>query len=526
MVNTTYEQINESIKKIIADQNIKYEDLGYTEEQINNFSWFDMAVIKKLQGSNVQNKGSVHSKQSSILLTGEIRNIFPCVKRNEFAGEIIGKNIIIKIDLRLMSNNYAYLVDSSVNLKDVENKVINSFVTTNETTGDRIELGCKTLDDINYVNMYENLSVGDLIFIIKLKSKLEYIIFAIKESDEEKYFSNICSNIDVVTFFDKISRVSESNKGDITYIEPDKYSYKRIVGGKNKIYFGAPGTGKSKIVNDKYYNGYAKRVTFHPEYTYNDFVGYIKPIVDGEFLSYKFQPGVFTQILTEALLDPSNMYTLIIEELNRANTSAVFGDLFQLLDRNSDGSSEYRINNFDIYKYIKDCMHDNYIYKDGSIGLPSNLNIIATMNTADQNVFAMDTAFKRRWEFEYIPINFEENHPFKDDEIVNLNITWQNFVDVINEFMMSKENEDLMISEDKQIGPYFIKKDELKDSNKFGYKILLYLWDDVFKMDRERIFNNSIRTFSKLIEIFSTENAIDVFNDDLKSKFSIQLAVS
>ncbi len=164
----------------------------------------------------------------------------------------------------------------------------------------------------------------------------------------------------------------------------------------NKIYFGAPGTGKSKYVDDTYYDEYAKRVTFHPEYTYNDFVGYIRPIVDGDDLTYAFVPGTFTEILVEALSDPYNMYTLIIEELNRANTAGVFGDLFQLLDRKQDGSSEYRVNNTDIYKCIKDTIGNDYIYSDGSIGIPSNLNIIATMNTADQNVFVMDTAFKRR----------------------------------------------------------------------------------------------------------------------------------
>ena len=287
--------------------------------------------------------------------------------------------------------------------------------------------------------------------------------------------------------------------------------------GKNKIYFGAPGTGKSKYIDNMYYNEFAKRVTFHPEYTYNDFVGYIKPVVEGENLTYSFVPGVFTQILVEALNNPYDMYTLIIEELNRANVAAVFGDLFQLLDRKSDGSSEYRVNNIDIYKYIKNIMGSDYGYTDGSIGIPGNLNIIATMNTADQNVFVMDTAFKRRWEFGYIPINFDD-HKFKDNIIKNLNVSWKNFVNIINEFMMSKENEDLMISEDKQIGQYFVKENELTDSNKFGYKVLLYLWDDVFKMDRYRIFNEEIRTFSSLIEMFTTGNAIYVFNDNISNK--------
>ena len=217
------------------------------------------------------------------------------------------------------------------------------------------------------------------------------------------------------------------------------------------------------------------------------------------------------------------MHTLIIEELNRANVSAVFGDLFQLLDRDSSGNSEYRINNLDIFNYLKSKLGDNYPYTNSSIGIPNNLNIIATMNTSDQNVFTMDTAFKRRWEFEYLKIKFDDDHEFKDNEINNLNITWQNFVEALNEFMMSMDNSDLMISEDKQIGPYFVKNEELNDTKKFGYKVLLYLWDDVFKMSRENIFNSQIRTFTELMDKFSSENAIDIFSINFQDKLNTKV---
>lgn len=308
-------------------------------------------------------------------------------------------------------------------------------------------------------------------------------------------------------------------------VEPSDYigidEFDVVSNAINKIYFGAPGTGKSKYVDSIYYNEYSKRVTFHPEYTYNDFVGYIRPVVDGEDLTYLFVPGIFTEILIESLVDPYNMYTLIIEELNRANTASVFGDLFQLLDRDDDGTSEYRINNTEIYNCIRESIGDEYKYDDGSIYIPSNLNIIATMNTADQSVFVMDTAFKRRWQFEYIPIFFDENHEFKYELINNLDITWETFVNVINEFMMSEENEDLVISEDKQIGPYFVKENELNDPNKFGYKVLLYLWEDVFKMDKYKLFNKDIRTFSMLMSRFLSIDAINVFNSDFIDKLEV-----
>lgn len=327
--------------------------------------------------------------------------------------------------------------------------------------------------------------------------------------------------------------------------------------GMNKIISGAPGTGKSNHIDKEFYRKYpstSNRVTFHPEYTYNDFIGYIRPVVktiekyssiitdqeanisydnkmvadkeaiygeNNNGITYEFVPGPFTELLAEALLDEDNSYYLIIEELNRANAVGVFGDLFQLLDRDSStGESEYGVYNRDVYEYIiklsKERKKDINI-KNGEIKIPSNFNIIATMNTADQNVFTMDTAFKRRWEFEYMDIDFT-NCDFRNQKIQSIGIEWEIFARTINKFMMSEDCSDLMIPEDKQIGPFFIKNKELSDSKKFAYKVLMYLWDDVFKMERERIFNVEIRTFSQVVNIFSKENAIDIFNEDIKSK--------
>ena len=327
----------------------------------------------------------------------------------------------------------------------------------------------------------------------------------------------------------------------------------KIYVGINKIISGAPGTGKSNYIDREFYRKYpttSRRVTFHPEYTYNDFIGYIRPVVKSiesksnlitdkldisydkmvadkeeiycdytNNITYEFVPGPFTELLGEALLDSNNCYYLIIEELNRANAASVFGDLFQLLDRDSrTGESEYGVHNRDLYEYIKKLSkkHKKDIsLKDGEIKIPSNFNIIATMNTADQNVFTMDTAFKRRWEFEYIDIDFRDCN-FKDHKIKGLDLEWERFVRIINKFMMSEECSDLMIPEDKQIGPFFIKDIELSDSKKFAYKVLMYLWDDVFKMERERIFNTDIRTFSQVVRVFNSQNAINVFNEDIR----------
>lgn len=287
--------------------------------------------------------------------------------------------------------------------------------------------------------------------------------------------------------------------------------------GKNIMISGAPGTGKSHYVNELYGDKNRKRVMFHSEYTYNDFVGCIRPLrdIDGN-LTYDFVPGPFTEILYQAFSDKSNMNYLIIEELNRANPDEVFGDIFQLLDRNDEGISEYPINNTDIFTYLYDNLESNYdfIYGLGEVYIPNNLTIIATLNSSDQRSNIMDTAFKRRWDSIYMDVEFKDDHKFKDKTIPNLALTWEQFALKVNEFMLSEDNEHLMIMEDKQIGPYFIKEESLFDAKTFAYKVLLYLWDDVFKGDRYKLFNRKYRAFSNIVRIFSTEDATDIFSSE------------
>lgn len=482
--------------------------------------------IKQLPVSDVvtSNKPKGSSNTTHIACTSQSRNFF-----YPLLGEIAFKD---GLDI---NSTFDILVESLYLDEQYNQQFVPSKCTIWKfpKEDDQLGLSKKEFDGPEFYNLRSQLYIGDFIIFFKYlddKNNLTTYVMALKNDkdlDEEliekiigsknpanfaKYYEESVDKFDI-----------ELNDGfDSYYIEPNDPKQSIIdksLKGINKIYYGAPGTGKSKHVNDTYYNKFAKRVTFHPEYTYNDFIGYIRPIVreDGS-LTYKFVPGTFTEILAEALENPTNMYSLIIEELNRANTAAVFGDIFQLLDRKPNGMSEYRVNNTDIYSYIKQELGGNYISENGSIYIPNNLNIIATMNTADQNVFVMDTAFKRRWEFEYLPVEFKSTHPFKYNIISKLNVRWVDFVNIINEFMMSRENSSLMISEDKQIGQYFVKEDELNDCNKFGYKVLLYLWDDVFKMDRERIFNKEIRTFSDLITRFSSSEGINIFTSSICEK--------
>ncbi|MBR3885518.1 MAG: AAA family ATPase [Clostridia bacterium] len=264
---------------------------------------------------------------------------------------------------------------------------------------------------------------------------------------------------------------------------------------KNTIIYGVPGCGKSRKVVDLLKGEEYVRVLFHPEYTYSDFIGQVMPVVKDEKITYEFVPGPFTKILEEAIKtnesSPSNFF-LVIEEINRGNAPAIFGDVFQLLDRNKDGVSEYKINNKDIAKHI-------FNDEDKKIYIPSNLTIFATMNTCDQNVFTMDTAFKRRWRMERIENNFESAE-ISNCEIDGLSIQWGEFATIVNDLILNLN--DGFNSEDKQLGVYFVKEDEIRDIKAFAEKVLMYLWDDVVKYDKTQLFKPEYKTLDSLINAF------------------------
>ncbi|RGH67596.1 hypothetical protein DW815_02570 [Ruminococcus sp. AM33-14] len=446
--------------------------------------------------------------------------------------------------------------------------------------------------------------------------------------------------LDYLTYYDNrpyMENAALANLDELvgdTYVEredPFKTGYKSSF-PRNRILFGAPGTGKSftinsdrvKLLGEDNEDDY-ERVTFHPDYSYANFVGTYKPVMvddsaeiislatekevlavltdetktaqekydqlyerfkgdgltrlplllglytDESFktrkadgsdaagdnsvernhgrairpyvnlskptngkkdISYEYVPGPFMRMYVKALknskTDNIKPFLLIIEEINRANVAAVFGDVFQLLDRGDDFVSEYPIQaTEDIKKYLAKELGgnpDDY----NKIKIPDNMFIWATMNSADQGVFPMDTAFKRRWDFTYLGI--DDNDQDLQGKYVYLaddksqKVEWNKLRKAINNFLAKEK-----INEDKQLGPYFISRSIVvpKDSeeidrdrfiNTFKNKVIMYLFEDAAKQKRSRLFEGCFQNSSRYSEICREFEAkgVGIFNHDIQ----------
>lgn len=253
------------------------------------------------------------------------------------------------------------------------------------------------------------------------------------------------------------------------------------------IFFGTPGSGKSyrvKVLTEK---KRVHRTTFHPDSDYASFVGCYKPTMkDGE-ISYSFTPQVFTEAYVDAWKNPKEEVYLVIEEINRGNCAQIFGDLFQLLDRNDDGYSDYRIKaDSDLRDYLYGVLGEGHEgIKNGELCLPPNLRIFATMNTSDQSLFPMDSAFKRRWDWEYVPVDYSEPESNFTITLGEEKYRWLEFLQTINQRIFKATN-----SEDKQMGNFFIKADV--SESEFKSKVMFYLWNEVCR-DEYGTQNNFFR---------------------------------
>lgn len=339
------------------------------------------------------------------------------------------------------------------------------------------------------------------------------------------------------------SKICEDSTSNSYHVSDDsvfstelKSSYPR-----NRIIFGAPGTGKSwQLDTDKNKllenGGEFERVTFHPDYTYSQFVGAYKPTTDenGE-ISYQFVPGPFMRIYVNALknsrTDYPQPYLLIIEEINRARVASVFGDIFQLLDRKEDGTSQYAIQaSEDIKKYLAAELGGQPSYYP-ILKIPNNMFLWATMNSADQGVYPMDTAFKRRWTFEYISIDAKQEEVkctvnlVKDNPETNVN--WNRLRKAIN----AKLLDTCRVNEDKLLGPFFLSKKAIKadEANHiideeafrkaFKSKVIMYLFEDAARQYRSRLFKSDIcKMYSSICDEFD-KHGMAIFGDDFKSAY-------
>lgn len=313
-----------------------------------------------------------------------------------------------------------------------------------------------------------------------------------------------------------------------------------VMESRNLIYFGAPGTGKSYQLARKaaecFEETNVRRVTFHPDYTYAQFVGCYKPCSGvndkGEHeIYYKYTCGPFLETYVDALKHPESSYLLVIEEINRANPAAVFGDIFQLLDRRDDGVSEYPVRvsqdmGEELYRQLSCMRYDERKHEGFSeserrsgrvetIALPSNMFIWATMNSADQGVSPMDTAFKRRWDFRYMGI--DEGAEFIQGYRVPVGgksryVSWNALRTGINKVLLANK-----VNEDKLLGPFFIAPTALADKDAFKRvfknKVLLYLFEDAAKTKRGKVFSlGATATYADICRDFD-ERGEGVFQD-------------
>lgn len=434
--------------------------------------------------------------------------------------------------------------------KEIGNEIINSDKLEMNFTeffdsyigGKSFDILCNVLE--TYGDPIKKREIGsDIYFYIESERKEELSKIIEKISNEfsipqlykkpEIFFArykyqNYAKFFDVDMTIEEIKNTSDSSKS------------KNNIMGENIIYYGAPGTSKSYTVDEKSKEfDYVERVTFYPEYTHDDFIGCFMPVMNYEqelvpknyvfadgtpsnikgkpIPYYSFVDGPFTKALVHALKNPNQNVLLIIEELNRANAAAVFGEIFQLLDRkyegkDDDGESRYEISiSNEFSEFLASEEIPNY-KKGDKIKIPCNLSIYATMNSADQGVNPLDSAFKRRWNFIYVPIDFSDvEHKDFEIDYAGAKVTWEIFATTINKQLKNKD-----INEDKHLGGYFVNKNEITDKYKFASKILLYLFDDVLKFNRKGFFKAEYKTFSELLAGFNNGKEIFDFKFEIK----------
>ncbi|OQB53187.1 MAG: Type-2 restriction enzyme BsuMI component YdiS [Firmicutes bacterium ADurb.Bin146] len=598
---------------------------------------YDGIVVKKLEASNTLDEGRT-TNQTHIAFTGTQMDIFPYLRSDgyfESDDASLKKYFITQIPVTLYETNVKYLAnDNQTEIVFSQGKKLTStsvIRSKRQNQADQLQVSLLNFDGSDFVLFRRLLHTGSYLIILKVKQKFEYEILGIKGADAEdklhelnNQFFKLATNT-TVNVNDLATSDNSSVKKSLVFnteIKADK--------PRNRIIFGAPGTGKSFKLNEDRKDLLGadsetnyERVTFHPDYSYANFIGTYKPIMvsnkktasdkDTDYvisilndesktaqekydvlfekfkgdgltrlpvllglytdemfktrkqdgtdaagdnsvernhgkairkyvslltgkevssdIAYEYVPGPFMRVYVNALKSARSAnpkpYLLLIEEINRANVAAVFGDIFQLLDRDEDEVSEYPIQaSEDIKKYLAKELGGNP--EDyNKIKIPDNMFIWATMNSADQGVFPMDTAFKRRWDFTYIGI--DDN----DDEIqgkyvilgnaTSQKVEWNKLRKAINNFLAKQK-----INEDKQLGPYFLSRkivvpesgneiDSEKFCEAFKNKVIMYLFEDAAKQKRPSLFEGCFENSSRYSEICKEfdEKGVGIFNHEI-----------
>lgn len=536
---------------------------------------FDGIIVKKLEASNTLDEGRT-TNQTHIAVTGQQMDIFPYLRADGYFNDIesdteLKKYFITQIPLTLTESNIKYLDPEHSDAGIVFNSGIKKSHTSvirskRKKQADQIQVSLINFDGEDFVTFRKMLHAGSYLIILKKKQQLDYCAFGIIPN---KGIQNDGGLQQLNNQFFKLPTNTAVNVEDIKY---DKTSLKTVVdGGTNILLYGVPGSGKSWTIEHEYCKPgtNVERLVFHPDYTYSDFIGQILPNVsENGQVSYMFTPGPFTSILAAAHRNPDKPYILIIEEINRGNAPAIFGEVFQLLDRKTEihdfaddgypiGTSEYGITNANIARIV---------YGDAAhkIRIPANLSIIGTMNTSDQNVFTLDTAFQRRWEMRLIENNFEYvDRRLADKEILDTGITWEVFCTQINKIIVGN-NARMTSAEDKRLGAYFVHLKDLEYDNKMGNlsdkeydnlrmkeqgktisedeqarleeirtamkknrrfpeKVIKYLWDDAFKFNREVVFETTdYQSLEQVIRAFMYNEKMErfsMFKENVRNAF-------
>lgn len=536
---------------------------------------YDGIIVKKLAATNTLGDGRGGTHQAHIAITGTQMDIFPYVRSESYFVEGDGdmkRYFVLQMPVKVRKTNVEYLADGPVTTIYFAEENKDTFTTalrSKRTDGsEQVELSTVRADGPDFIEFRRLLTTGTFLIFLKFKGKFEYTAVGLKEADATG-LTALNGN-----FYYKSGSSTAFRVG--TAITQHYDTTQRLDGGNNTLLYGVPGSGKSWTIEHEYcHPGSAiERLVFHPDYTNADFVGQILPVVDEDKqVTYEFTPGPFTSILRDAYYNPMREHILIIEEVNRGNAPAIFGEIFQLLDRkvevrdgdNGDpvGTSEYGVT----HKYMAE-----YIYGDPKhkVKIPSNLSIIGTMNTSDQNVFTLDTAFQRRWRMRLIENNFENvRDSLAQAQILDTEVTWQRFCETVNGLIVGNKVK-MASAEDKRLGVYFVHESDLvydtrmdpsageqnllteynallalertgnipddkaarlRDireamihNRQFPEKVIKYLWDDAFKFYPEALFDTGegkMDSLEKVIRTFIYERGRDrfkIFKDTVRDK--------